>query len=125
MKGTKIIMVNLHSIMLHGQSIQTVQKSLDPESNRGPTDNRFTLQSAALPTELSREGISSMGLEPTTLGLLDPRSNQLSYEDVGRICSLLPNLEYIFFLLCYLQAHSVASYLTIFIAFLNCIIPFM
>lgn len=26
-----------------------------------------------------------MGLEPTTLGLLDPRSNQLSYED---ICSL-------------------------------------
>ena len=23
-----------------------------------------------------------MGVEPTTLGLLDPRSNQLSYEDV-------------------------------------------
>ena len=24
-----------------------------------------------------------MGVEPTTLGLLDPRSNQLSYEDVS------------------------------------------
>ncbi len=29
--------------------------SLDPESNRGPTDYLDTLQSAALPTELSRE----------------------------------------------------------------------
>ena len=29
-----------------------------------------------------RETVSSMGLEPTTLGLLDPRSNQLSYEDL-------------------------------------------
>jgi hypothetical protein len=25
--------------------------------------------------------LSSVGVEPTTLGLLDPRSNQLSYED--------------------------------------------
>ena len=25
--------------------------------------------------------VSSVGVEPTTLGLLDPRSNQLSYED--------------------------------------------
>ena len=24
-----------------------------------------------------------MGVEPTTLGLLDPRSNQLSYEDAS------------------------------------------
>ena len=60
---------------------QVKSVSLDPESNRGPTDTRLQLQSAALPTELSRGSISSMGLEPTTLGLLDPRSNQLSYED--------------------------------------------
>jgi hypothetical protein len=29
--------------------------------------------------------ISSVGVEPTTLGLLDPRSNQLSYEDFSLI----------------------------------------
>eukprot|EP00984_Skeletonema_dohrnii_P014669 scaffold6188_cov118-Skeletonema_dohrnii-CCMP3373.AAC.2 len=38
------------------------------------------LQSTALPTELSRESVPSMRIELTTLGLLDPRSNQLSYE---------------------------------------------
>ena len=30
---------------------------------------------------VSTHAVSSMGFEPTTLGLLDPRSNQLSYED--------------------------------------------
>ena len=41
-----------------------------------------TLQSTALPTELSRvyNILPSMRIELTTLGLLDPRSNQLSYE---------------------------------------------
>ena len=47
-----------------------------------------SLQSTALPTELSRvkklseepNNVPSVGIEPTTLGLLDPRSNQLSYE---------------------------------------------
>ena len=34
---------------------KTPHKSLDPESNRGLTDYLDTLQSAALPTELSRE----------------------------------------------------------------------
>eukprot|EP00956_Cyclotella_meneghiniana_P011692 scaffold16470_cov61-Cyclotella_meneghiniana.AAC.3 len=53
-------------------------------SNRNRTsDRQITVYNYSLPLyQLSyREGISSMGLEPTTLGLLDPRSNQLSYED--------------------------------------------
>ena len=57
-------------------------RSLDPESNRGPTDNRFFNYSLPLyQLSYQENNISSMGLEPTTLGLLDPRSNQLSYED--------------------------------------------
>ena len=32
--------------------------------------------------ERIQKDISSVGVEPTTLGLLDPRSNQLSYEDL-------------------------------------------
>jgi hypothetical protein len=43
------------------------------------------------------EYLSSMGLEPTTLGLLDPRSNQLSYEDIGSL---------FFFLVAVLPPHS-------------------
>jgi hypothetical protein len=34
---------------------KTPHNSLDPESNQGPTDYLNALQSAALPTELSRE----------------------------------------------------------------------
>ena len=57
-------------------------------SNRNRTSDRWIswhapLQSTALPTELSREKthvVPSMRIELTTLGLLDPRSNQLSYE---------------------------------------------
>ncbi len=45
---------------------------------------RQPLQSTALPTELSRERLPSMRIELTTLGLLDPRSNQLSYEGLLR-----------------------------------------
>ena len=64
--------------------------------NRNRTSDRWMthetmhvpLQSTALPTELSGvnslsvevHNVPSVGIEPTTLGLLDPRSNQLSYE---------------------------------------------
>ena len=37
--------------------------------------NRITLH-----CEYNKIKILSVGIEPTTLGLLDPRSNQLSYE---------------------------------------------
>jgi hypothetical protein len=41
---------------------------------------RGTLGSVPL-YSISKVMLSSVGVEPTTLGLLDPRSNQLSYED--------------------------------------------
>ena len=66
------------------------QKSL---SNRNRTSDRQ--MTITITTTVCRStnwaiesGLSSMGLEPTTLGLLDPRSNQLSYEDVGCWCLL-------------------------------------
>lgn len=40
---------------VHVPHLARYKSSLDPESNRGPTDYLDTLQSAALPTELSRE----------------------------------------------------------------------
>ena len=33
------------------------------------------------------KGLSPVGVEPTTLGLLDPRSNQLSYGDLLQLWS--------------------------------------
>ena len=62
-------------------------------SNRNRTSDRqmtitFTTTVCRSTNWAIESGISSMGLEPTTLGLLDPRSNQLSYEDVESLCVL-------------------------------------
>jgi hypothetical protein len=43
-------------------------------------------------SQLSYQGLPSEGIEPSTLGLLDPRSNQLSYE--GIMNSPLEKLTY-------------------------------
>ena len=40
-------------------------------------------ESALRQNIVQKDYISSVGVEPTTLGLLDPRSNQLSYEDIA------------------------------------------
>jgi hypothetical protein len=82
------------------KKLRDVQNENLPSRNR--TNDRqmhvvtqfVSLQSVALPTELSGEPfpigivLPSMGIEPTTLGLLDPRSNQLSYEGVQQSCQL-------------------------------------
>ena len=48
------------------------------------------LPSIALPTDLpGKKKIPSMRVELTTLGLLDPRSNQLSYEGTPKMSNMI------------------------------------
>ena len=46
-------------------------------------------ESALRQNIVQKDYISSVGVEPTTLGLLDPRSNQLSYEDIADRCCVI------------------------------------
>ena len=53
---------------------------IDRLSGNVLTIDNMSTQSTITITLLVGQKVLSVGIEPTTLGLLDPRSNQLSYE---------------------------------------------
>ena len=80
--------------MAKDASSNIVALKIEAENDNSPSQiqnfkslaSRKELQNA---TKVIKTFVASVGVEPTTLGLLDPRSNQLSYEAVPSFTTLI------------------------------------